>query len=132
MQPNITTWGGDATQQARRAMTIDQMDRPSYWLREAWNDLRTGMRGTANEPSLCFRNCVNSLVKALERGADDIDLCADTQPGANGMPLERDLVAVWRGVSAALENEALLVYKAQHDAHAQIEAVDSMEPIQEA
>lgn len=107
----------------------DLMDRPSYWLREAWNDLRVGMQGRANEPTICFRNCVNSLVKSLERGATDIDLCADNPPGANGMPYEADCVRVWRSVATALELEALAQFKAAHDQHAQVEAIEAMTPV---
>lgn len=106
----------------------DFMDRPSYWLREAWNDLRTGMQGRANEPTLCFRNCVKSLTMALEKGATDIDLTADVQPGSNGMPYERDLAAVWVAVANALELEALAAYKRQHDDAALVEARNSMTP----
>ena len=107
----------------------DMMDRPSYWLRQANTDLRTGMNGHGNAPVLCFRNCVGSLVKALERGATDIDVAADAQPGANGWPVEADLFAVWRGVATALELQALAVYKAQHDDAAQTEAIISMMPL---
>ena len=108
---------------------VDQLDRPSYWMREAWNDLRAGMQGRGNTPERCLANCVTSLVRALERGATDIDLCADNPPGANGMPNEPDLVRVWLAVSSSLELEALAIYKAQHDAHAQVEAIASMTPV---
>ena len=112
---------------------VDQLDRPSHWQRQAWDDLRAGLQGRGNAPEICLRNCVNSLVKALERGALDIDMTADVQPGANGMPVEPDLVRVWRAVASSLELEALAIYKAQHDAHAQDEAIESMTPaVQEA
>lgn len=132
MQIDYTTWGGDAQQQARRQAMVDQLDRPAHWLQQGWDDLRAGMQGRGNTPERCFANCVQSLVRALERGATDIDLTCDRPPGVGGMPVEADLVQVFRAVANALELEALAVYKAQHDAHAQIEAVDSMEPVAQA
>ncbi len=107
----------------------DLMDRPSYWQGQAWNDLRSALQGRGNTPERCLANCVNSLVKALERGAVDVDLCADNPPGANGMPIEPDLVRVWRATAAALENEAVVLYQAQQNAAAQVEARNSMTPV---
>ena len=121
--------GGDAAQQARRAASIDLQDRPAYWLNAAWNDLRTGMNGNHNTPTICFRNCVASLVAALERGASDIDLCAGNPPGINGMPTEGSYVRVWHAIAVALELEALAQFKAAHDNAAQDEAITSMTPV---
>ncbi len=110
-------------------MMVDQLDRPSHWQRQGWDDLRAGLQGRGNTPERCLANCVASLVKALERGAVDIDLTADVQPGSNGMPVEPDLVRVWRAVAASLENEAIILYQAQQNAAAQVEARNSMTPV---
>lgn len=104
-------------------------EKPETHLNWAWQAFRNAMRGVGNQPDRELLNVVKSLQKALELGypADDLDLMGIYAVRWAGEPEE--LLAVWRLIATTLETEAIKRAQPVIDAHAQIEAQTSMEPV---